>query len=397
MQTKVKGESSKDMKNINRLIVLKLISTLGEIKRSEIMQYTNLSKMTATNIAEDLMLKGIIIESENKISLSGAGRRPSLLRLGDNSPIVGGIYIGRKSCSVLFCDLSAKVIKENKKEYENVFDAESLIEFVSDLYSETLKGIDRKVLCTGLSVPGPVDSLKGIILSPSKFFGIKDLPIKDIMEEKYNTPFTLAHDTACAAEGEHLFGAGKNMENFLLVHLHNGIGAGIIVDGKVFDGAMGIGGELGHISIDLNGEKCECGARGCLEKYANEQNLLKDYNSISENKLSGISLKEITEKASMGDKAAIYAIENFTGYLSAALISALNFIDTHKVVLSYHGKTGVLEKMLESKINSSIFASRYRKIEVIPSAFNGDATIIGAAAAAAEEIFSGKVKITDEW
>jgi len=118
MQAKIKGESSKDMKNINRLIVLKLISTLGEIKRSEIIEYTNLSKMTATNIAEDLMVRGIITEAENKISLSGAGRRPSLLRLSENSPLVGGIYIGRKSCSVLFSDLSAKVICENKKEYE---------------------------------------------------------------------------------------------------------------------------------------------------------------------------------------------------------------------------------------------------------------------------------------
>ena len=397
MQAKIKGESSKDMKNINRLIVLKLISTLGEIKRSEIMQYTNLSKMTATNIAEDLMAKGIITEYENKINLSGAGRRPSLLRLSENSPLVGGIYIGRKSCSVLLSDLSAKVIKEKRKEYENVSDGESLIDFVSDLYGETLKGTRRKVLCTGLSVPGPVDSLRGIILAPTKFFGIRDLPIKDILEEKFDSPFTLAHDTACAAEGEHLYGAGKNIDNFLLVHLHNGIGAGIIVDGKVFDGAMGIGGELGHISIDLNGEKCECGARGCLEKYANEQNLLKDYNSISENKLKSVSLKEITEKASEGDKAAICAAEKFTSYLSAALVSALNFIDTHKVVLSYHGKTGVLEKMLESKINSMIFASRYRKIEVIPSAFKGDATVIGAAAAAAEVLFSGKVKITNEW
>ncbi|MBE6732285.1 MAG: ROK family protein [Ruminococcaceae bacterium] len=397
MQAKIKGESSKDMKNINRLIVLKLISTLGEIKRSEIIEYTNLSKMTATNIAEDLMVRGIITEAENKISLSGAGRRPSLLRLSENSPLVGGIYIGRKSCSVLFSDLSAKVICENKKEYEKVYDAESLIDFVSDLYSETLKGTKRKVLCTGLSVPGPVDSLKGIILAPTNFFGIKDLPIKDILEEKFNSPVTLAHDTACAAEGEHLYGAGKNMDNFLLVHLHHGIGAGIIANGKVFDGAMGIGGELGHISIDLNGEKCECGARGCLEKYANEQNLLKDYNSISKTQARSISLKEVTEKAAKGDKAAIYAAEKFTSYLSAALVSALNFIDTHKVILSYHGVNGILEKMLEKEINSSIFASRYRKIEVIPSAFKGDATIIGAVAAAAEEIFSGKVKITEEW
>lgn len=397
MQTNTKGASSKDMKNINRLIVLKLISLSGKIKRSDIMLCTNLSKMTATNIAEDLNEKGFLTEEVEKENVTGAGRRPGVLKLSENSPCVGGVYIGRKSCSVLISDLSAKVVFKDQKEYEGVEDENTLIAFVSDMLENALMKTERKILSIGLSVPGSVDALNGVILSPSKFFGIKNLPIKKIFEEKFNYPFTLAHDTACAAQGEYLYGNGKDEENFLLVHLHNGIGAGIIANGKLFDGAMGLGGELGHISIDYNGEICDCGARGCLEKYANEQNLVKDYNSISEIKLKSISLKEVTVKALSGDKAAVYAAGKFTDYLSAALVSALNFIDTHKVILSYHGKSGVLEKMLEEKINASLFASRYRKIEVIPSAFKGDAPIIGAAAAAAEEIFSGKIKITEEW
>ena len=397
MRNDIKGGSAKDMKNSNRLIVLKLVSLKGAIKRSEIMQYTNLSKMTATNIAEDLTEKGFLTEDTEKENLLGAGRRPGVLKLSDNSPAIAGVYIGRKSCSVVISDLSAKVIFTEKKEYEMVCGAESLISFISGMLENALSKTERKILSVGLSAPGPVDALNGVILSPSNFFSIKNLPIKRILEEKFKLPFTLFHDTACAAQGEFLYGNGKNEENFLLVHLHNGIGAGIIANGKIFDGAMGLGGELGHISIDYNGEICDCGRRGCLEKYANEQNLLKDYNSKSSEKLNEASLKEITKMAFDGDAAALFALDKFCNYLSAALISALNFIDTHKVILSYHGTGGVLERMLEEKINSGIFASGYRKISVISSKFNGDATIIGAVAAAAEEIFSGKVKITEEW
>ena len=107
--------------------------------------------------------------------------------------------------------------------------------------------------------------------------------------------------------------------------------------------------------------------------------------------------KDFVKKVNEGDKAALFALDNFLNYLSAALVSALNFIDTHHIVLSYHGENGLIERMLEEKINSSLFAGKYRKIKVISSAFKGDAPIIGAAAAAAEEVFTGNIKITEEW
>lgn len=392
-----KGESSKDMKNLNRLLVLKLLCTEGKIKRSEIMTKTSLSKMTATNIAEDLMGACLIKETAVEEGAKGAGRRPTALTLSEKSPIVGGIYVGRKSCSVLFCDLCANKISEERREYKEINSAEDLILFITELFSCVKSKIDREILCVGISAPGPLDRNKGIILSPSNFFGINNLNIKEILENKLKLPCVLAHDTACAAQGELLYGKGKGMDSFLLVHLHNGIGSGIIVKGQLFDGAMGLGGELGHISIDHKGEKCSCGGRGCLENYANEMNLTADYNSISEEKLDNTSLKEIIKKVNEGDKAALFALDNFLNYLSAALVSALNFIDTHHIVLSYHGENGLIERMLEEKINSSLFAGKYRKIKVISSAFKGDAPIIGAAAAAAEEVFTGNIKITEEW
>ena len=397
MKTNIKGASSKDMKNSNRLLVLKLLSINGAIKRSEIMKHTSLSKMTATNIAEDLMNKKLITEEELDISLKGAGRKPAILKLSDNSPCVGGIYVGRKSCSVLITDLSAKIIAQKRQDYPSEMNKEELVSFISEMFLSIKNNFKREILAVGISAPGPLDRNKGVVLSPANFFGIENLPIKKIMEEKLSLPCILAHDTSCAAEGELLYGVGKKLENFLLVHLHNGIGGGIIVGGKIFDGAMGLGGEIGHISIDHQGEECSCGGRGCLEKYANEKNLTLDYNSKAEEKLETISLKEVIAKASKGDEAANFALNRFCSYLSSALISALNFIDTHHVVLSYHGENGYIEKILEEKINKSMFASGYRKIKVMSSAFNGDAPIIGAAAAASEAIFNGEIKITEEW
>lgn len=406
MKKTIRGESAKDMKHSNRLLVLKLLCTKGAMVRSTITKETGLSKMTTTNIITDLIQAGLVCEeplacdsssavispgSDADSSSRGAGRKPTIVRLSDTSPCVGGIYIGRRSCSVLITDLSAKVLWESHKEYAPTLTKETLVPFISQLFLDISKACPRQILRVGITAPGPLDSRSGRILTSMDFFGMEDFPICQYFEEALGLPCTLVHDTSAAALAELLYGAGKEKTDFISVHLQHGIGAGLIIHGKLFDGALGLGGELGHTSISYQGKRCSCGNRGCLELYANEETLTADYKRLAgtcNQETEIFTLQEMLQKAKQQDAAALGALAIFCDYLAAALINCLNLIDVHHIILSYYGKVHhILEPLLQEKINASLMASSYRKITVQPSAFCGHSPEFGAVAAAAEQVF----------
>lgn len=141
---------------------------------------------------------------------------------------------------------------------------------------EAIRGI-------GVAIPGPLDNRTGVTYSPPNMPSWQHLPLRDLFQQQYQAyqlPVYIENDANAAALGEYLFGAGRGCKNMVYLTISTGIGGGIILDGKLFEGTSGTAGELGHMSIDWQGERCPCGNRGCLEYYASGTAIRRIANAV---------------------------------------------------------------------------------------------------------------------
>jgi glucokinase len=120
----------------------------------------------------------------------------------------------------------------------------------------------------GIAAPGPLDSRTGIVYAPPNLPDWKHVRLRALFEERFKLPVFVENDANAAGLGEYLFGAGQGSENMVYMTISTGIGGGVITDGRIIEGASGTGGELGHMTIDWHGERCNCGNIGCLERLS---------------------------------------------------------------------------------------------------------------------------------
>src|SRR5579885_3475490 len=126
----------------------------------------------------------------------------------------------------------------------------------------------QEIIGIGVSAPGPLDNRTGTLYEPPNLLSWHATPLKDILVNKYQRPVLVENDANTAALGEYLFGAGRGCQDMVYLTVSTGIGGGVIVKGKLLEGVNGTAAELGHITIDWQGERCPCGNIGCLEALA---------------------------------------------------------------------------------------------------------------------------------
>ncbi|MBR5539162.1 MAG: ROK family protein [Clostridia bacterium] len=245
----------------------------------------------------------------------------------------------------------------------------------------------------GIAVPGGVDEKKGvIILTPNIPFS--GLPICDILSEKLDGKrVTLANDANAATLAEVLAGAAKGAENAVMITLGTGVGGGIVIDKKIYSGSNGLAGEIGHFVIQMGGEKCGCGRRGCFEAYASATALIRmTKDEINKCFMSGeatlmaegsrITARTAFDAFKQGDAAAARVIETYTDALANGIISMINIFQPDVFIIGggVSGEKQFLIDLLQPKIDAEEFARNSEKRTRICTATCGnDAGIIGAA------------------
>lgn len=201
-------------------------------------------------------------------------------------------------------------------------------------YKNEIKGI-------GLGVPGILDRDIGLVKSSPNMPKWINFKISDFVQKRLHTPVKIVNDASAAALGEGKFGAGKNYKNMVMITLGTGVGGGIIINGKLYDGLGGTGAQLGHSVIRYNGRPCGCGRRGCLEAYASATALIKEAKTRKEkypesglNKVSEIEAKTVFDLAREGDKLATRLVKEYVTYLSEGLLNICNEFRPELILLS---------------------------------------------------------------
>lgn len=353
--------------------------------------------MTVSNIVTDLTQAHLVEETDLPVTVSSYGRKPIMLTLASDSPCICGILIKRKLCQIILTDLGGKIFFQRNYPYDTLDSPESLLNILWTLFSECAASTTRKILAVGISSVGPLDSTEGVILKPPYFYGIENLPIVSIVQEKTGLPAYLVNDATAGAFSEKLFGIGVSIPNFAYLHIMNGIGAGFILNHTLYDGDSGQSGEIGHTSINFDGPLCACGNRGCLDLYANLDNMRSRIRELSlfypDSRLNSAcpSWQEILTAGNRGDALAICVLEEFCSYIAYSLTNAVNLLNLSTIIVGYDSNNDgtIIEELLEYKLSSLALSAKYKKFHIVHSSFNGDAPLIGAAALVADKVFEG--------
>lgn len=383
------GYNSNHMKSRNRGIALQLIA--GEkLSRAELTKRMGLSKMAITKIVSELMEDGYVVEGSTE-ETAGAGRNPTLLEISPAAPVALGVYLSRNELSVMIGTLSLETLFRASLPLEN----ESADTLTGKLFSLCDKAIAfaaalpcAGILGIGVSAIGPFDPEGGRLLHPTNFFGISDYPIGPLLRERYRMPVFCENDMNASAVCEKLYGVGQQTDHFIYFGITNGIGAGIISDGKLCRHSSISCGEIGHMSIRFDGPRCTCGNRGCLEVYANMPVILRKLQEMVGHPVSPEDLPALSEDPRCGE-----VFGETLDYLCVALVNAANILDPGCIVIGHEGAflPDSFLTALGERVNGGILSSGYQSVEVVRSTFGDRAPDLGSVSLVFESLFSGMI------
>ncbi len=252
----------------------------------------------------------------------------------------------------------------------------------------------------GIGAPGIVDGEKGIVRTSGNL-GWENKPLAEDLSAKLGIPVTLANDANAAAFGEYVCGAGSDYKSVVLITLGTGVGSGIVLNGKLYEGNEGAGAELGHEVIRMDGEKCACGRRGCFEAYASATALIKQTKrAMGKDKESTlwrlcggdiglVNGKTAFDGAKGEDKTAKRVVSNYLRYLSEGLANIANTFRPEAILIgggiSAQGDT--LTKPLQKRVNKLMLGhGRYASVKILAATLGNDAGLVGAAMLAKEKV-----------
>jgi glucokinase-like ROK family protein len=329
----------------NKRIVLDMIRfTPGGISRAELARQMGLTRSAITTIVNDLFINELVRESDN--GPTTGGRRPVLLDINPDRGFVVGIDMGFTYLGLLLADLSAQVLLEKEYPFDVTQSPTTCLDRVDQCLGELLAEANlnlEEVMSIGLGVPGPVIMDAGKVISPPIMPGWDDYPIQAQLKSRWRCPVSVNNDAELGALGEWAHGAGRGEDNLVYIKVGSGVGAGLLLNGKIFHGASGSAGEIGHITIRDDGPLCTCGNHGCLEAMAGGLAIAKEGREAV---LTGrrtqlaniqptetITAHDVSKAARMGDLVAQQIMTEAGNYLGIAIASLVNLINPGMVVV----------------------------------------------------------------
>jgi glucokinase len=251
-----------------------------------------------------------------------------------------------------------------------------------------------------IAAAGAIDTGKGLVTSSPNLPGWLDVPLRDMVKERYRVDCCLLNDANAAALAEHRLGAGRGINNLIYITVSTGIGGGIIVNGELYSGASGGAGEIGHMTIDASGPECHCGNVGCLEMFASgravageakrriEQGEPSRLTDIVSGNLEGITAERVAVAAQGGDRLALEVISKAASYLGVGMVNLVNIFNPEMIVvgggLSKMGE--LLLKPAREVVKQRAFPLCAGAVRIVTAGLGDDAGLLGAAIYARRQI-----------
>ena len=322
---------AKFIKNINRTVILEEIIKNEPISRSDLAKITGLNKVTISSQIASLIEEKLLIEkkAENSPGSSG-GKKPILLFINKKSAYSLGLEFKKNAISSILTDLHGDIVyKENfsikKTNLEYIIDK---IETIYDHYFKKLKNPVYGIIGISIGIHGKIDKNSLIIECNNlkwKNINLKKELIKKfpdlIINIKNNNQFSVLAEKSA-------YNVSK--DSFIYLNMSAGVGSGIVIDNNILEGTNGLSGEVGHLSIELNGRKCYCGRKGCWETYSCERAFLKDLSTL---KNKNVTFEKFEKLLAEKDKTTLSFFPKYEDYMISGLLSIINIFDPKLILM----------------------------------------------------------------
>jgi glucokinase-like ROK family protein len=385
-------------RNLNKHVTLDLIRyAKGGISRADIARRMDLSRAAVTGIINDLIDRGLVREASNVPSVSG--RRPVMLEINPALGYVLGVDLGATHLEIVLADFSGRIVADRRSEIQIQEGPQQCLGLIIDEAVALLDAASLsmgQISAVGVGVPGPIISEAGMVRMPPLMPGWDKFPIRSHLESHWGIPVSLNNDAELGALGEWAFGAGRGEHNLAYIKVGTGVGAGLILDGRIYRGTSGCAGEIGHITIKEQGPRCACGNRGCLEVVAggraiaqqaqravlaNRRTILAEIKPVET-----ITAEDVAEAARRGDLISQQIIAEAGAYLGIAVASLVNLINPGMIVigggLAQMGDL-LLEPVRQAVVNRSISAAA-ESVRIVTAVLGNRSASIGAVTQALE-------------
>jgi predicted NBD/HSP70 family sugar kinase len=366
-------------KEHNRNLVLRTIfdadsfSGADSISRAEIARVTELTKTTVSDIVADLLAEGLV--SEVGVGESLGGKSPILLSLVSDSRYLIGLDLAHNQFQGAVVNLRGEIRKKISLPVKERM-GQQAISLVYRILDELLQDCPTSPVGIGVGTPGLVDPREGVVLNAVNLDWV-DFPLERLLTERYHLPVTILNDSQAAAVGEFNSARPRSVDgSMVVINARHGIGAGIILNGRLFQGDGGDAGEIGHITVMTeNGLPCRCGNHGCLETVSSAEAI--------ENRLGNrLSLEEIARAYRSGQPDVCKVVDESAHYLGLAISHLVGVLNVRAIVISgdmaCFGDTW-LDRVVEA-VHRTSFRPAVRDTRVTFGRLGADAVLLGTTA-----------------
>jgi glucokinase-like ROK family protein len=371
--------------------------------RPEIMRRTGLGRAVTVQRVQELVDRGLIVG--DGLGASSGGRAPRALRFNAGAGHILVADLGATSIGVGIADLSGTLIAQLEEPADITDGPEAILGRVDELLASLSERADHAVGALwgiGIGVPGPVEFARGRPTSPPIMPGWDGYPVRERFTDRHRVPVWVDNDVNLMALGEYRAGAARGHDAVIFVKIGTGIGAGILIEGKLYRGFNGSAGDVGHIQVtDDPSIVCRCGNRGCLEALAGGAALARAATEAARDGRSRILAQLLAERgrveapevswaAAHGDMVSrelITTAGRRVGMMVATLVNALN----PSLVVIGGGVAGVGDALIAS-VRETVYARSLplatRDLRIVRSSLDDAAGRIGATSLVADELFS---------
>jgi predicted NBD/HSP70 family sugar kinase/biotin operon repressor len=370
------------LRESNRLRVIQALQILGVTSRADVARRTGLSRSTVSTIVAALQAEGIVVDRDaDGRAAAGGGRPPAPIALYPAAGLAIGVDFGKRHLAVALADLSHELLAEEWREMPDDYEAATGMGQAAELVELVLDSAGaarERVLGVGMGLPGPVHR-SGVVGSSAILPGWAGTHAAERMSDLLGMDVWLRNDANLGALAEATWGAGRGASAVVYLKLATGIGAGIVIDGRMFGGAGGTAGEIGHTSIQETGDICRCGSRGCLETYASCAAIA---GLLSRSLGEPLGPDDVMQRAVDGDPGCRRALADAGRHIGAAVADLCNLINPERIIVggSMAVAGDVLLDPLREAVGLRAIPSAAEDVEIVPGELGERAELLGAVA-----------------